>query len=224
MKKILSLLLCGMILLQLSACTKLEVTPASEVAAIRNDAISYPDGQLEYDNEKSAKTLWPVRKKTVSEKSHGLISEIENYNLRAFSAPPSLKFDFPDYFNGHFLLRYNYGKYYAVAKMTDGSYCFTLFIEAKHAINYCFVKRLAPIEKVETIEIGDTLKEVKRKTKNTIAKVDSSGKGEVWRVISSNLITQFLHFKDGKLTEIVTLPAEESVLTYLLPQDLALIS
>ena len=231
MKKLLAILLCVTLLFSLAACGKLEITPTSEIVAIRDDTMSYPDHKIEYNNEVSAKTLKAVKRKSLQDYqwSIGGTSFAKYFSSQGFNWKELQEVVGED----SVCLRYNYGKYYAVIRVNDGSYLFALFSKDEQwsknlsGIDSCFIKKLSDVEKADRIKVGDSKRKVKSRLSNywSYELVDLSPPLEdMYCSRFSDLTTRTYVFEDGKLENVYIKPAEESVLTYLLPQDLALIS
>jgi len=223
MKKVFCILFCVVLALSLSACAKIEITPAPEIAAIRNDMASYPEGSHDYDNKISARELRVTRKKKLTEYKWAIrdIRSAQGYTSNQGISWGSGGIN--QYLGGDYIcLRYNYGKYYAVVRVNDGSYLFILLDSGWQ--DSCFIKQLSDIKKADTIQIGEPKWLVKLKLANFTRTFHPTEDEEIYVSRCSDLTTRTYIFAEGKLKEIRSALPENSVLTYLLPQDLALIS
>ena len=229
MKKLLALFLVIVLLFSLTACGKSSIAP--EVLEIQTDTDSHrsPHYAIPYDNETPAETLKGTSESKLEEQMWG----IGGLGALGWSSGQTITWDQLQQLvgEGHACLRFQYGRYYAVAKMNDGSYLFLLFQKPNGnellSIDSCFIRKLSSAKTANRIKTDALLEEVKEKVscrwpEEKLPIYSETEDAFVGRF--SDLTTRSYYFQNGKLAKVNILPAEDSVLTYLLPQDLALLS
>ena len=226
MKKSVCLLLCLWLMLCMTAC-EAKFSPAEEVLALRNDAISYPAARFDFDNSSSARQLVWVSRERLAEVSADRAGMPAGM-MGAFSA--SIYWIKEDFAEKEILLRYNYGRYYSVARVREGGYLFTLYEESGEWLvlcDSCYVKKLTDVQKIAEVQPGTPVETILKRFPE--GWYWEYGWKENGRILSTthrlnDLTTVSLVYEDGKYVRSGIYAPESSVLTYLLPQDLELIS
>ena len=231
MKKLLCVLFCVVFVFSLAGCGKIAgaepvvIEPAPEVLTIQEKLKDRVYSEVPYDNE------------TPADKAKVLATE---------DIPPEMQFPASGYFGSYstsqgpdcftvqelqergFLIRHNFGEYYTVNPTEDGGYYFfffTYFGGQCREKSACRITKLSDVANFEKyIKKGTILEEKLQERFPDIACGDDIGDYYVcWTSdLTEKIIRVEMQGSRMKVTEIFS--NYDSVLTYLLPQDLALIS
>lgn len=207
-----------------------------EVAELQQE--QNPEKPLfDYDNETSARSLRTVDQTRQTELYFRVSPD-------SWQKSPHLRTrTFEEYWeicglgSDQVLLRYNLGRYYSVVKTDEGKYIFALFepisLEfdpANVAENYkvqqtdaCYISKLQDADQFAGMKLGTSLEKVAWDSE-AFWPIPMNPDLRTSVHYLDNLAVLNLCFEDGTLTRHTVKVAKHSVLSFLLPQDLALIS
>jgi len=232
-KKVLCILLCVVLVLSLSACTK-KLPPADKTAIaearaivqqIRDDSKEYPIPSYSYDNETLASDL-PV----IS--IHKVYDAMKRYNATR---------NVEKFLEAGILPRYNYGVHYLVARVGEDTYYFARgthehYSTVDHFPNYPQIqlKKLTDAEWFyDTVRVGVSRKKIEAKAEDWI-QLENMGvyllddmTHVIVRYEKEKVVVYERPISEDETVTItfeIVCDAKHDVLPYLLPQDLALIS
>jgi hypothetical protein len=191
---------------------------AKEVAQIRSDSTEHACGRFYFDNETPATQCREISGKMNAPWGYphawlGSMSRVTEWKdtefLRQFA-------------DDQIVLRYNYGRYYTVSRLSDGGYLFNLLNEQGRLVDSCVIQKLIPVKEFSSLSLE--WENMSLLDPNPVILDDVEPSSETVACRLDNLTTVVLEYRDKQLQLSMVAAPEDSVLTYLLPQDLALIS